>query len=77
MKKKLLYQALRQRMDLVCLVPPQQLGFFTPYWKTMAAFLKNNFFYCFLLVSLIISLLLWFFQGTALVKLVSLLQAGF
>lgn len=77
MKEDRLYRKLKERMEAVSLVQPQQLGILTPYWKRLTHLFKTNSFQIFLIVGFVTSLFLWFLLGNYLVKLASLLQYGF
>lgn len=77
MKNDQLYERLRERMSSVSIVPPQEVGPFTPFWKTITHFFKTNPLKVFLTTGFISSIILWLLIGSALVRLVSILQYGF
>lgn len=77
MKKDLIYEQLRERMKEVSSLPPQRIGRLTPVWKKTAPIVKNSPFKVFTLGGLATSLLLWLLLGSALVRLVNILQYGF
>lgn len=77
MKNDQLYKRLRERMGSVSVVPPQEVGPFTLFWKIAASFFKTNPLKVFLASGFVSSLILWFLLGATLVRLVSILQYGF
>lgn len=77
MKEDKLYQKLKDRMYLVTNLPPQEVGFLTPFWKKAASIMKNRHLTILSLSGFATSLILWFLLGASLVSLASILQTGF
>lgn len=77
MKNDQLYKRLKERMSSVSVVPPQEVGPFTPLWKVATHFFKTSPLKVFFTTGFVSSIILWFLIGSALVKLVSILQYGF
>lgn len=77
MNNKKTYQALVDKMREVALIPTQEVGFLTPYYKKIVPRFKYSPWKSAIILSSFFSLLLYFLLGTTLIKLVSLLQFGF
>lgn len=77
MKEDKFYLKLKEKMDLVFSVPPQNLGVFTPYWKKVIPIVKKVPFPLLTLTGLVSTIILWLLLGTLLVQLVTILQNGF
>lgn len=77
MNNKKTYQALVEKMREVALIPTQEVGFLTPYYKKIVPRFKYSPWKSAIILSSFFSLLLYFLLGTTLIKLVSLLQFGF
>lgn len=71
------YQLLVNKMHEVAIVPPQELGPFTIFYKRTTSYFKNSLWKTTGIVSFILSLFLYFLLGSSIVKLVSVLQFGF
>jgi hypothetical protein len=77
MKKDRLYENLVTKMHEVAIVPPQQLGVFTPIYKKSVSFLKISPWKTVFVFSAISAFILYLLFGQTLVRLVSVLQIGF
>lgn len=77
MKKDKLYQLLKKKMIMVSSLPPQEVGFFTPYWRRAVPYLKTMPLKLLIFTGLFSGIVLWLLLGARLVRLVSLLQYGF
>lgn len=77
MKEEQLYQELKSKMHEVNQVAPQSFGFFTPLYKTVIPYFKFSPWVSVTFLSLLLTFCMYFFFGTALIKIASLLQFGF
>lgn len=77
MKNGKTYQLLVAKMHEVTAVPPQTIGPFTGAYKRLVPHLKFSPWRMTGLVSLLATVLLYLFLGSALVRLASILQFGF
>lgn len=72
-----LYEKLVRRMEEVSVVPPQQLGPFTSFYKIIASQLKVNPWKSAGVAAVIATLLLYWLMGGAFIRITSILQYGF
>lgn len=77
MNTKQTYQLLLTKMYEVSELPPQRVGPFTHLYKTLVPYFKFSPWRSATLLASLASILLYFLFGSAVVKLVSLLQFGF
>ncbi len=77
MNNKKTYQSLVDKMHEVAVIPTQEVGFLTPYYKKIVTRFKYSPWKSAIIISSLFSLFLYFLLGTTLIKLVSLLQFGF
>ncbi len=77
MKQDKTYQLLVAKMQEVAILPPQTLGPFTGVYKRVTPFFKFSPRRMTAILSLFATLLLYFFLGSTMVKLASILQFGF
>jgi hypothetical protein len=77
MKKDELYNKLVIKMHEASIVPPQDVGIFTPFYKRIVPQLKLYPWKMAIILSIIAGFGMYFLLGSALVKLVSILQIGF
>ena len=77
MSTKQTYQILLAKMYEVSELPTQKVGPFTYIYKTLVPYFKFSPWRSATLLASLASILLYFLFGTAVVKLVSLLQFGF
>ena len=77
MNNKKTYQLLVDKMREVAVIPTQEVGFLTPYYKKLVPRFKYSPWKSAIILSYFFAFLLYFLLGTTLIKLVSLLQFGF
>jgi hypothetical protein len=77
MKKDKLYHLLVSKMQEASVVPPQEVGIFTPFYKKIVPQLKIYPWKLAIIFSIISAFMLYFLFGKSLIKAVSLLQIGF
>ncbi|OGG20198.1 hypothetical protein A3D03_01240 [Candidatus Gottesmanbacteria bacterium RIFCSPHIGHO2_02_FULL_40_13] len=77
MNNKKTYQLLVDKMREVAVIPTQEMGFLTPYYKKIVPRFKHSPWKSAIILSSFFAFLLYFLLGTTLIKLVSLLQFGF
>ncbi len=77
MREDKIYKLLKQKMYTISSIPPQEVGPFTAYWKRLASLAKNSPIKTVMFSASVTSLILWFILGTALIRIVNILQYGF
>jgi hypothetical protein len=77
MKKDKLFERLVSKMNEAAIVPPQDVGMLTPIYKKIVPQFKFYPWRMALIISMLSGFGLYFLFGRTLVKLASLLQAGF
>lgn len=77
MKTDITYNLLVAKMHEVAIVPPQELGPFTFFYKKATSCFKNHLWKTTFFLAAFFSVFLYFLLGSTLVRLVSILQFGF
>lgn len=72
-----LYLLLKLKMEEMAVVPPQSLGPFTFLYKKIVPYFKFYPWRTAIFVSVVFSSFLYFILGKTLIRIVSILQAGF
>ena len=71
------YRLLKEKLEEVSLVTPQNIGALTPFYKKTTSFLKNTPWKIVLPVSFLLSVVLFRLSGLISIKIVSVLQSAF
>lgn len=77
MKNDKTYQILVARMNELALVPPQEIGFLTFIYKRLVPYFKFSPWRSSIVLAFLFAILLYFFLGSTLIKIASILQFGF
>lgn len=77
MHQDLVYQNLVRKMQEILVVPPQNVGRFTPIYKAFAPYIKNIPWRILVPLAVVAAILVRLIGGVYLIKIVTLLQHGF
>jgi hypothetical protein len=75
--KDAFYQRFQKKWEETTDLPPQTVGPFTPFYKRMTRHLKVMPIPILILISIMCVVVLFFLVGSAITRIVSLLQKGF